>query len=199
VHCTEPLQSAVSQVGSALNSVQNVLEEKILKATGGAEIDPLELVGWEGVFGCILTAFLVLPIAQHIPGSDCGQAENTLDSLKQMGKSQLVTWLMIVYALALMAFNYTSQMVSKHLSAVHRNLISTCRTVLIWVIDIFIYYVFTHALGEAWDIPSWLQLLGFAIILGGTRLYGMKNTPTAEKKPVVQEDPQVEVVQDHHL
>ena len=34
-------------LASALNAAQNVFEEKLLKAVGGAEVDPLELVGWE--------------------------------------------------------------------------------------------------------------------------------------------------------
>ena len=61
-------------LASALNAVQNVFEEKLLKAVGGAEVDPLELVGWEGLFGSLLSMFVLLPIVYQIPGDDCGRS-----------------------------------------------------------------------------------------------------------------------------
>src|SRR5690349_7737553 len=77
-------------LGSDVNSIQNVIEEKILK--GCDLVEPLELVGWEGVFGTLLSSLIMLPIVQHIPGDDCGCAEDTLNTLSQMRHSWLVSF-----------------------------------------------------------------------------------------------------------
>ena len=45
------------------------------------DINPLLLVGMEGVYGTVLLTALVLPVAYFIPGKDAGSLENTLDSL----------------------------------------------------------------------------------------------------------------------
>jgi hypothetical protein len=77
--------------GSALNSCQGVLEEKLMKGLGDdVEAHPLQVVGWEGVFGCMWSAFVMLPIVQAMSGSDCGSVENTLDTLKMMHNSPVV-------------------------------------------------------------------------------------------------------------
>lgn len=120
-------------LASALNAVQNVFEEKLLKAVGGAEVDPLELVGWEGTFGTLLSAFVLLPIVYQIPGPDCGKAEDSLNTLKQLQNSPLAVGLSLSFIFGLMLMNWTSQQISQQLSAVHRNLVSAVRTVLVSV------------------------------------------------------------------
>ena len=122
-------------LASALNAVQNVFEEKLLKAVGGAEVDPLELVGWEGTFGTLLSAFVLLPIVYQIPGPDCGKAEDSLNTLKQLQNSPLAVGLSLSFVIGLMLMNWTSQQISQQLSAVHRNLVSAVRTVLVYVFD----------------------------------------------------------------
>jgi len=66
--------------GSGLNSLQNVFEEKLMKGLGTAEVDPLEVVGWEGVFGTLLSALVMLPIVQAMKGGNCGSVENSSDT-----------------------------------------------------------------------------------------------------------------------
>ncbi len=59
-----------------------MFEEKLLKGQGYAEVDALEVVGWEGFFGTLLSFFVMLPICAHVPGSDYGNvAENTLGAI----------------------------------------------------------------------------------------------------------------------
>jgi drug/metabolite transporter (DMT)-like permease len=165
-------------IGSMSNAIQNVLEEKLMKGAGGDNVDPLEIVGWEGVFGCLSSSFLLLPICQHIPGPQCGSAEDTLDTFVQMGNNPLIIVLCLAYVFSLCAMNFTSMQISKVLSAIHRNLVNACRTVSVWVVSILLYYVFTSgSFGEAWDNWSLIQLGGFFLLLGGTLVYsygGMK-------------------------
>lgn len=158
--------------GSALNACQGVLEEKLMKGLGdGVEAHPLEVVGWEGVFGCIWSAFVMLPIVQAMSGGDCGSVENSKDTLQMLHNSPTVVVLVIFYAISLAFMNNYSQVVSKYLSAVHRMLLNTSRVVLVWVIDLIIYYCFSKSNGEAWDVYSWMQLGGFALLIAGSALY----------------------------
>jgi len=158
--------------GSALNACQGVLEEKLMKGLGdGVEADPMEVVGWEGVFGCITSGFIMLPIVQAMSGSDCNSVENSYDTLRMMHNSPALVALVVFYSVALAFMNNYSQVVSKYLSAIHRMLLNTSRVVLVWVIDLIIYYCFSHANGEAWDVYSWMQLGGFALLIAGSAVY----------------------------
>jgi drug/metabolite transporter (DMT)-like permease len=165
--------------GSALNSLQNVLEEKIMK---GMAADPLEVVGWEGVFGTIFSAFIMLPIVQAIPGSDCGSVENTTDTLRMMHNSPLLTILMLGFSIGLAFMNNYSQVLSKYMSAVIRMMINTCRVVLVWLIDLLIYYAIPkgQGYGESLDIYSTLQLAGFILLMVGTAVYIKASQPPAK-------------------
>ena len=157
-------------LGSLLNSIQNVFEEKLLKGQGYGEVDPLEVVGWEGVFGTLLSAFVMLPICAHVGGQDNGVAEDTIDSLVMLGNSPVLIAMCAAFTLSLALMNNYSQVLSKNLSAVVRMLVSTCRVVVVWVIGIIIYS-FDPDLGEAWDRWCWMQLAAFIVLVGGTFLY----------------------------
>jgi len=180
-------------LGSALNAVQNVFEEKLLKAVGGAEVDPLELVGWEGVFGTILAAFVLLPIVQHIPGDDCGKAEDTLNTLKQLGNSGLAIGMSLSFVFGLMLMNWTSQQISQQLSSVHRNLVSAVRTVLVWIGSLILYYTTSHTgnkddadYGEQWTNWSFMELGGFVVLVGGTVLYSYAGIQAARAQEALE-------------
>jgi len=156
--------------GSALNSLQNVFEEKLLK---GASVDPLEIVGWEGCIGSLLCIFVMLPIVQAIPGSDQGSVENSQDTLMMLTGNARMTVVVLGYSVALALMNFYSQVVTKVMTAVHRMLISTCRVVLVWLVDLVIYYGIPggQPYGEFLDVYSLLQFLGFLFLVGGTAVY----------------------------
>lgn len=61
--------------------------------------------------------------------------------------------------------------VTKRLSAVHRSLVDTCRTAVVWVVMLCIYYAGGTSFGEKWGPYSWLQLVGFIILVAGSFLY----------------------------
>jgi len=117
-------------VGSALNAVQGVIEEKLMK---GTVVDPLEVVGWEGVFGTLVCLFFVLPIAQ-VAG-----AEDTADTLYKLATNAGLTFVVLGQVLALALMNFYSQALSKYLSAIHRNLVSTLRVIVVWIVLLFVF------------------------------------------------------------
>jgi drug/metabolite transporter (DMT)-like permease len=165
-------------LGSALNSLQNVFEEKLLKGMGAAEVDPNEVVGWEGIFGSIFSAFIMLPIVQHITvkGSTAdvgGVVENSLDTWDMLKNSPKILLLLLGYSVALALMNGFSQVISKYMSAVIRMLVNTCRVVLVWMVDLIIFYGISggQPYGEDWDRYSWVELGGFALLITGTIIY----------------------------
>lgn len=180
-------------LGTAINSMQNVIEEMLLKHPKYLPVAPLELVGWEGVWGTLLCAFVLLPAAQHLPGDDCGGlAENTLDSFSQLSHRPLLSLLILVYIFALAALNFSSMEISRLTSAVHRNLIAAARTVLVFGVEVLLWYVFTnHAFGEKVDVFTLLQLTGFAALVGGTILYSSAVKQAREEQLKQQSDDDV--------
>jgi drug/metabolite transporter (DMT)-like permease len=162
--------------GSALNSLQNVCEEKLLKGLATEEADPMEVVGWEGVFGTLVTAFVMLPIVQAIPfhdPGDCGRVEDTLDTLTMLWNDPVILAAILGYSVALAFMNGYSQILSKYMSAVIRMLVNTCRTVLVWSVDLTWFYKIPggKAYGEQWDKYSLLELGGFVLLIVGTMTY----------------------------
>lgn len=155
--------------GSACNAFQNVAEEKLLKAISYAEVDSLEVVGWEGFFGSIISMFIMLPIVQHVNGS---LHEDTYDTIIIFRNSwKPVVFFAFGFALALTGFNYFSQQLSKYFSAVVRQLVSTVKVVLVWIITLIIYYAIDEDYGESWNRWSFLQLGGFVLLVVGTLMY----------------------------
>jgi drug/metabolite transporter (DMT)-like permease len=172
--------------GTALNSLQNVVEEKLLKLTGGAESHPLEVVGWEGVWGIGISSFLLLPIVAHIPGPDCGAAEDTLDTLHMLSQSGLIVGLVVSYIIGLLLLNSSSMEVSRVLTAVHRNLVNALRTILLWAVEVVAHWIWPDSpvIGEKLTWYSLIQLFGFICLIIGTLVYGKGKTEAAMKSPL---------------
>lgn len=162
----------LSVVGSLLNSIQNVVEERLLKADQYV-VQPMEVVGWEGVFGLINSAFILLPIVAHVPADDsawenCGVAEDTIDSLHMLSYNAEVVIFNILYIFGIMLLNWTANIISLYLSATHRNLINATRTIIVWIVSLFLYYEVDEQVGEQWTTYSPVQLAGFILLISGT-------------------------------
>jgi drug/metabolite transporter (DMT)-like permease len=169
--------------GSALNSFQNVVEELLMKMLKNyQEPHPLEIVGWEGVYGTLLSGLVMLPIVYYLPGDDCGgRQENSLDTLYQL-RNPAVLFLLLAYIGGLGCMNYTSMELSRLLSAVVRNLVSAMRTVLVWLVSVFLYYAVGQEYGEQLGLWSIVELCGFVLLIAGSLLYAREKERTAKVK-----------------
>lgn len=66
-------------VAQGIQALQTVIEEHLLQ---GIEAPANMVVGMEGVWGFVLTAFVALPIAYFLPGEEgSGLHEDFIDSL----------------------------------------------------------------------------------------------------------------------
>ncbi|KAK2765525.1 hypothetical protein FQN54_008379 [Arachnomyces sp. PD_36] len=139
---------------------QFVLEEWILEHYA---MEPLKVVGWEGIFG-----FVVTLIGMGILHLAIGQTEHgkygyfdAKEGWKQMvgNKTVLVTSFLIMISIG--GFNYFGLSVTRSVSATSRSTIDTSRTLFIWLVS----------LGLGWETFKWLQVIGFAMLVYGTFLF----------------------------
>ena len=174
--------------GQLFSATQYLVEEKILKSQ---DIDPLMVVGWEGVCGVILSLCVACPLAHVIPGSDHGSLENYANSLYMSFVNGNILAMNLLYALSILLFKWSGLAVGKSLTSTHRSLFDNLRSLLIWVIMVIIYYSTRHynrPYGEPLTLYSLLELFGFGVMILGVMIhndvrgFGAKATCRGEQK-----------------
>jgi len=146
---------------------QMVLEELLLKERN---FPAPQIVGTEGVFGIIYMIVLLI-LMTLIPGSDNGSYENSLDSLYKVAHSFELDCFVIVYSISIAFYNFLGVTITSHFSAVHRTLIDSLRTVVVWFVDLFTFYAISKNFGDRWRPHTYLELVGFIILFVGSLLY----------------------------
>ena len=138
-----------------------VVEEKLLS---GYYLDPLKVVGTEGMFGT-LYFLIALPIMQSVqcsgPLCNFRYFENSSYAFAQMGDNGLILVYTFGIMLSVAFFNVCGVTTTKLASAAHRSTVDTSRTVLIWIGSVALgFEVF-----QPWCIP------GFVLLVFGTLMY----------------------------
>jgi hypothetical protein len=148
-------------------------------------MDPLKIVGFEGVYGSALMLGVLLPLAQILPGPEgLGFHEDSVETLRMIrGSPQLATVLAIDMA-ALLLYNVSGMLVTSHLGAVFRTVLETMRTLFVWLLGLLLYYTPLGGgrLGESWTRWSPLQACGFGVLVWGTLLYGQGDEVEAREE-----------------
>ncbi|XP_078001326.1 solute carrier family 35 member F6-like [Glandiceps talaboti] len=157
--------------GQLVSASQMIIEETFLKSRG---FHPLQVVGMEGTFGVFFMSLIILPALYFIPDDTApsGRYEDSLDALVQIKNSPKLLSFVLLYLISIAFYNYFGLAVTKSLTAVHRTLIDACRTMLVWLVSLFIYYTIDKDFGEAFN-KTWglLQIDGFMFLVIGTGLY----------------------------
>ncbi|KAF3931036.1 hypothetical protein ABW20_dc0103838 [Dactylellina cionopaga] len=167
LHSTEMEASVLRSVIGVLliagaqifTATQFVLEEHILE---NYAMEPLQVVGWEGIFGFCVTAVGMVVLHFSIGVTEAGRRGyfDASEGLREMGiKNVLVSSLLIMVSIG--AFNFFGISVTRSVSATSRSTIDTCRTLFIWIVS----------LGLGWEKFIPLQLLGFGLLVYGTFLF----------------------------
>ena len=179
-------------IGQFVAACQMVVEEKLLK---GKNFAPMHIVGLEGIFGIIAMVFIVLPLLMFIPGNQPGFLgydiyENSIDACIQIGNSVGLICYSLLYLLSIAFYNFFGLSVTKYLTCVHRTLIDACRTIVVWAFEL-ILHACDDRYGESWTRYSWIQVIGFVLLILGTLFYNSiikfpcfnyDETKVAEKK-----------------
>jgi hypothetical protein len=144
-----------------------IVEEKLL---GQYYLDPLKVVGFEGLWGVMMWCIL-LPILQVIPcnknADTCpyGHVEDTMQAFRDFGHNHTLIGLSVAICLSIALFNGFGVSVTKNASAAQRSTIDTSRTVIIWI-----FFLIVPFNGKREDF-SVLQLFGFIFLVFGTLVF----------------------------
>eukprot|EP00930_Biecheleria_cincta_P102779 TRINITY_DN94603_c0_g1_i1.p1 TRINITY_DN94603_c0_g1~~TRINITY_DN94603_c0_g1_i1.p1 ORF type:complete len:395 (-),score=53.40 TRINITY_DN94603_c0_g1_i1:13-1197(-) len=161
-----PLGILFTVVSQAFAAFQMVVEEIYVKKY---EAPPAQVVGSEGIWGIIVMT-IVLSVMYLIPGNDGGSYENALESFGMLAGSRDLLIFVMFYLCSISFFNFFGVTISGQLSAVHRTLNDALRTIIIWVVEIIVFYTISEEFGVGWKAHTYLQLIGFALLVLGNLL-----------------------------
>jgi len=150
-------------IAQVLTATQMVLEEKFVSSRN---VSPLEAVGWEGVFGFLTMAILLLPmyyinVGQTIFTNPDGNLEDPIDAWYQMQNNWVVMTGFIGTVLSISFFNFAGISVTKEISATTRTVLDSVRTFVVWLVSLM----------AQWETFSLIQLAGFFVLMIGMFLY----------------------------
>lgn len=183
---------ALCLLAQVFSAIQFVFEEKFMK---GYDIPPLYLVGFEGIFGALMTAGICFPVVWAIPGRDDGSYENFVGTVYMVFTSNQVLLLQVLIFVSIAFFNWISLTMSKVLSSTHRTLIDAMRTIFVWLVMVVVYYCTyktPRTYGEPVTLYSLLEATGFLFMIFGTVIHNNVNgfgekIMCVKKKPVAPE------------
>ncbi|KAK8891270.1 hypothetical protein M9Y10_028477 [Tritrichomonas musculus] len=141
---------------------------------------PIMVSGLEGCWCTIISAFICMPIAQHMPGTEGnGIREDTIDTFEMTKNSAALSILVVIIFLLGFFYSIASITLIQRTSAVVRSLWEAFRTFLIWVIQFIVFYTFRtndtlypyRLAGEEWVNGSYLKAVGFIILIFGICCY----------------------------
>ncbi|KAL1884916.1 hypothetical protein Plec18167_001572 [Paecilomyces lecythidis] len=168
VHATARTPEAVRTIIGVLliagaqifTATQFVLEEWILE---NYALEPLKVVGWEGIFGFIVTAVGMVVLHLGVGRTEAGRYGyfDLNEGWREVTTNRAVAVSSLLIMISIGGFNYFGLSVTRTVSATSRSTIDTCRTLFIWLVS----------LGLGWETFKWLQVVGFAMLVYGTFVF----------------------------
>jgi hypothetical protein len=156
------------------------------------DASPLLVVGMEGVWGLLLCSLISMPIAQFLPGQEgIGLREDTLDSFVMLSQNGMLLGFAAAYMASILLFNIFGMFITETTDAMTRNILEPIRTLLVWVLMVFVCYVLSHQkMGERVNLWSLLELAGFGVLCFGVLIYnGVLRFPCLTYEPKQQPAP----------
>jgi len=143
-------------------AIQMVIEERFL---GRYNVHALEAVGWEGIWGVgflgiALVAMYFVPFGADLcEGHAC--VENSLHALREMSVSPALVAAVLGNVVSIAFFNFFGVSVTQSMSATHRMVLDSLRTLVIWLFSLYLQ----------WQVFDKIQVIGFSVLLAGTLVY----------------------------
>ncbi|PUU80466.1 hypothetical protein B9Z19DRAFT_1044706 [Tuber borchii] len=141
-------------------ATQFVVEEYILEHY---ELEPLKVVGWEGIFGFLVTVIGMGILHYTIGQTPKGQFGyfDAVEGFREITQYREVAISSLAIMISIGGFNFFGISVTRSISATARSIIDTCRTLFIWMVSLALH----------WESFKWLQIVGFALLVYGTFLF----------------------------
>ncbi|CAK0858366.1 unnamed protein product, partial [Prorocentrum cordatum] len=124
--------------GQVVQAAQVIAEEWLMK---DLDLPALQVIGWEGIWGVLMMLAVVYPLLYALPGDDNGHVEDVFDTAVMLKNSAPLLGCVLVYMLSCSTFNVTGVLITKELSATHRQMMDASRTLVIWLFDLGVYYL----------------------------------------------------------
>ncbi|KAL5612544.1 hypothetical protein BROUX41_004357 [Berkeleyomyces rouxiae] len=151
-------------------ATQFVLEEYIL---ANSTVDPITVVGWEGIFGLLVT--LMGMVVMHFFRGRTDEGRNGIfdmaEGWRQMVSSRELMVSSVLIMISIGGFNFFGLSVTRSVSATSRSTIDTCRTIFIWMASLVL----------GWESFKWLQVAGFVLLVYFTFIFNGIIDPPFEK------------------
>jgi len=187
-----------------IQASQIVIEEFLLK---DAHVDPILIVGLEGMWGGLICSGLCLPVVQWIiPDSVVGLYESTTDTFVMLINNPLLIFMCLIYSIVILVYNLFGMLTTQVSSAVIRTILEGLRTACIWIVQLIIGWIAgpSSPLGESWSDWSYLQVAGFLFLLEGLFVYNgivkiscLKYEDDEPKvAPITEEDTPIQTIND---
>lgn len=159
---TTPLGIMLLISAQLFYGAQMILQEKWI---ADHKLNPLQVVGWEGFWGVLVCAIVLLPLFQHIScsGHMCinGKVEDSIQAFGQIDLHKVLILYIVLWMFSVSLFNTFGVYITKFTSATHRTTIQSCQVLSVWVVSIFL----------GWENFMWGQLFGFVLVAGGTLVF----------------------------
>ena len=152
-----------------LQSFQFVIEEHVLSSQ---DIIPMKIVYSEGFYGLVIIvgAMIILNfiIGAIQPPSQFERSPfNVVESFYQVFHNKKVMLSSVCIMISISSFNYFGVTITHLISATSRSTVDTCRTLIVWLLAIFM----------GWEAFNFLQFVGFAVMVFGTLCFNGVLTP----------------------
>ncbi|KAK3674731.1 hypothetical protein LTR78_005453 [Recurvomyces mirabilis] len=141
-------------------ATQFVVEESIMEKYS---MEPIQVVGWEGIFGCLVTLLGMVVLHAVVGQTPAGQGGyfDAREGFYEIFHNRAIAVSSLLIMVSIGGFNFFGLSVTRSISATARSTIDTCRTLFIWLVS----------LGLGWETFKWLQVLGFVLLVYGTALF----------------------------
>ncbi|OHS98559.1 hypothetical protein TRFO_08846 [Tritrichomonas foetus] len=151
-------------LSKSLQAISMIIEERVMSSTSTTAV---ELTGLSGIWSLFFSTLIL------IPSEDCS------DTFSMLLNSKPIFALSLLSVLVFGVWTILSLQITKKASAVARMVFDQLTIVVVWVVQLFIHWFVVGTpneekygrAGEAWTKWSWIQLLGFSLMVVGACVY----------------------------
>jgi hypothetical protein len=144
-----------------------VYDEKLMK---DYNYEPCMIIALEGVYGTIISGSALIAV-NFISGSDMGSVENFANTIYMIDNSKILVVLLALFPIWINGMYLSGIFVTKYVSAVFNAVLTVATVVVVWVYELAINKWVDSRYGAPWNEYSYLQLIGFVLIIFATLLY----------------------------
>ena len=161
-------------IAQLFSAAQFVVEEKLVNKY---QVHPLQMVGWEGLFGfgyytvlLFIFYFIKCDVSNklcYVNGDEEARLEDFIFAFKQLGSNISLLFFALGYIVSIAFYNFLGITITKYVSSPARAVMDNGRTVLIWL-----FFLLMPGIPDNWKEDFIvLELIGFILLVFGTILF----------------------------